>query len=273
MLLILQTPPWFNHRTMDLAAWNHSQGVNPFKKRVRTWFTVLYLSVMRFLHLLNLHCFNSSITPLFAQVLGGELKSTRLWRGAHSIYCSGPISKGSARGLAGWVGGRVDRSVSGGRLSSGWCLDGGAGATKQLEHMADCQHRRDLGLLLLTPPPPDLFVYLPLSRFAEGREQAGLEWEWRWFKRGKKKANARSRASCFFVVVYFIIFQLTPSVSTRHRSPLSSCGSSRQGQTHVSLFSGWMEDDDVVFVLSVWCRSTIEIKSFIDLLFYFLNHF
>lgn len=72
------------------------------------------------------------------------------------------------------VGRRVDISVSGGCLASGSRWGGGA---KQLEHMADCQQARDLGLFLLTPSPADLFIYLPFSGFAEGREQAGLECE------------------------------------------------------------------------------------------------
>lgn len=32
-----------------------------------------------------------------------------------------------------------------------------------------------LGLFLLTPSPTDLFIYLSFTRFAEGREPAGLE--------------------------------------------------------------------------------------------------
>lgn len=92
------------------------------------------------------------------------------------------VSEGASR-VDGWglvigvwrVGRRVDISVSGGCLASGsrW----GGGGAKQLEHMADCQQARDLGLFLLTPSPADLFIYLPFSRFAEGREQAGLECE------------------------------------------------------------------------------------------------
>lgn len=52
---------------------------------------------------------------------------------------------------------------------------GGGVMSKQLEHMAGCQQCRDQGLFLLTASPPDLFIYLPFSRFVEGREQAGLE--------------------------------------------------------------------------------------------------
>ena len=189
MLLILQTP---RDSTVELQTLKHEishkeASRSPFKTELKKWFTALYPSVGPvFFICSSLRCFNSSITLLFAQVLGGELKSTRLWRAAHSIYCPDPISKGSARGLAGWMDrGGGDWSMEGWKKSwhkcqwglSDWWFSLVGWGTKQLEHMAACQQARDLGLFLLTPSPADLFIYLPFSRSAEGREQAGLECE------------------------------------------------------------------------------------------------
>lgn len=120
----------------------------------------------------------SRSSSVFAQVSGGELKSTRLWRAAHSIYCPDPISKRSWRGLSrvcGW----------------GWWMRLG-GLEEELTEVSVGVEEEDLtagthGWLstaqrpkatrLLTPSPPDLFIYLPFSCIAEGREQSDLAWE------------------------------------------------------------------------------------------------
>lgn len=114
----------------------------------------------------SLGCFNSSITLVFAQVLGGELESTRLRRAAHSIYCPDPISEGQ------WWGWRLALSVDGwgvrGRWKKSWlkCRWGSSGHTwggggnvrAAGAHGWLSAAPRPGGLLLLTAFPPDLFI-------------------------------------------------------------------------------------------------------------------
>lgn len=54
---------------------------------------------------------NSSITLIFKQVSGGELKSTHLWRQTHGIYCTDPVGKGQLEGGGGLLAVLIDRGI------------------------------------------------------------------------------------------------------------------------------------------------------------------
>ncbi|KAM7404327.1 hypothetical protein PAMP_011687 [Pampus punctatissimus] len=82
--------------------------------------------------------------------------------------------------MGGLSGGGLEEELTEVSVGVVWILVhvGGGGQrrkSKQLEHMADCQQPGDLGLFLLTPSPPDLFIYLPFYQFAKDRKPAGLE--------------------------------------------------------------------------------------------------
>lgn len=125
----------------------------------------------------SLGCFNSSIMLVFAQVLGGELESTRLWRAAHSIYCPDPISEGQ------WRGWRLALSVDGWVVrgwwkkswlkcrwgSSGHTCGGGGNVQAAGAHGRLSAAPRPRGLLLLTASPPDLFICLAFLQLCWGQ--------------------------------------------------------------------------------------------------------
>lgn len=99
--------------------------------------------------------------------------------------------QGSARGLAGWMNGGGEWSWESWKmswhkcqwaLSGEWFMFGGVGGV--------CPNSWSTWLAVSSTETwacsfsePHLLVglFIFLARCAEGREQAGLEWEWRWF--------------------------------------------------------------------------------------------
>lgn len=249
-----------NYRPWNMKSLTASR--KPFKRKSqKVIYCTLSLCLASFAQVSTVSTAASRSSSVFAQVSGGELKSTRLWRAAHGIYCPDPISKGSARGLTRWIDGGGGWSWEGWKKSWQKCqrvvwlvvhVGGRRGPNSwNTWHMA----------WLSSHPLLQFCLFISLSLALQMAELKLALNEHRDHLNEKKDNSKYYSSSDISVFVWldlewvslFHFFQLTLDVSTKH---LNSSG------LNVSFFilvitkdkcvwCQWREDADTFFISSV----------------------